>query len=252
MACLHFTMAAVPSSSLGQTSQTNRSDGAESRARLVGVALKLFAEQGFQRTSTREIAEAAQVNISAISYYFGDKAGLYRAAFFEPLGTPCGQASASAVRRTGAPQQAQVSSTAELPLPQLLQAFYAEFLAPLKQGDDMRLVMRLHFREMVEPTGLWADEIENEIKPQHHMMVQMLTRLFGLKKPDDDVQRLTFAIVGLAVHFFVGREIIDGIAPQLLAKPKAVDALAERLALYAEAMIRAEASRRGVALQENA
>lgn len=226
-----------------------RADGAEARARLVNTALRLFAEQGFQRTSTREIAEAAQVNISAISYYFGDKAGLYRAAFFEPLGTPCGQAMGSATRSAGAPGQAQVCGKADLPLPQMLQAFYAEFLAPLKQGDDMRLVMRLHFREMVEPTGLWADEIENEIKPQHQMMVQMLTQLFGLKKPDDDVQRLTFAIVGLAVHFFVGREIIDGIAPQLLAKPKAIDVLADRLASYAHAMIHAEASRRGCVLE---
>jgi AcrR family transcriptional regulator len=231
-------MAAVPAS------PASRTDGAESRARLVRTALRLFAEQGFQRTSTREIAEAAQVNISAISYYFGDKAGLYRAAFFEPLGGASGPGSP--------PQRATCAGMGTHDsLGQLLRSFYAEFLAPLKQGEDMRLVMRLHFREMVEPTGLWADEIENEIKPQHQMMVQMLTELFGLKQPDDDVQRLTFAIVGLAVHFFVGREIIDGIAPQILAKPKAVDVLAERLALYAEAMIRAESARRGLPLMEN-
>ena len=46
----------------------------------------LFAQQGFAKTSTREIAEAAGTNIAAISYYFGDKAGLYRAVFFEPQG----------------------------------------------------------------------------------------------------------------------------------------------------------------------
>lgn len=227
-------MTAVPSS------PASRTDGAESRARLVRIALRLFAEQGFQRTSTREIAEAAQVNISAISYYFGDKAGLYRAAFFEPLGAPPPHA-ACVDKDLPAPNAATL-------LPGL-RTFYAEFLAPLKQGEDMRLVMRLHFREMVEPTGLWADEIENEIKPQHHMMVRMLTGLFGLKKPDDDVQRLTFAIVGLAVHFFVGREVIDGIAPQLLDKPKSIDLLADRLASYANAMIHAEASRRGCVLE---
>lgn len=50
--------------------------------------LRLFAQQGFARTSTRELAEDAGVNIASISYYFGDKAGPYRAVFFEPLGSP--------------------------------------------------------------------------------------------------------------------------------------------------------------------
>lgn len=48
-----------------------RIDGQETRTRLLDAALALFAEQGFAKTSTREIALAAQVNISAISYYFG-------------------------------------------------------------------------------------------------------------------------------------------------------------------------------------
>ncbi|HEX7868511.1 MAG TPA: TetR family transcriptional regulator [Chryseobacterium sp.] len=37
------------------------------------AAEKLFAENGFQGTSTREISKAANVNISMISYYFGSK-----------------------------------------------------------------------------------------------------------------------------------------------------------------------------------
>ena len=59
----------------------SRSDGVQSRERLLMAAMRLFAEQGFAKTSTREIALAAGTNIASISYYFGDKAGLYRAAF---------------------------------------------------------------------------------------------------------------------------------------------------------------------------
>ena len=58
-----------------------RTDGVEARNRLLAAALKLFAEKGFANTSTRQLAAAAGVNIAAISYYFGDKAGLYRAAY---------------------------------------------------------------------------------------------------------------------------------------------------------------------------
>jgi DNA-binding transcriptional regulator YbjK len=63
-----------------------RSDGAEARHRLLHTALRLFAQKGFAKTSTREIAREAEVNISAISYYFGDKEGLYAATFCEPMG----------------------------------------------------------------------------------------------------------------------------------------------------------------------
>ncbi|PWN63892.1 TetR/AcrR family transcriptional regulator [Chryseobacterium viscerum] len=41
------------------------------------AAEKLFAEKGFEGTSTREIAKDAHVNISMISYYFGSKEKLY-------------------------------------------------------------------------------------------------------------------------------------------------------------------------------
>ena len=67
-----------------------RSDGEQSRERLLHAALRLFAHQGYERTSTREIAEAAAANVAAISYYFGDKAGLYKAVFFGASGLPAG------------------------------------------------------------------------------------------------------------------------------------------------------------------
>ena len=62
------------------------------RQKLVLAALATFAEKGYEGASTREIAEKAGANISSIRYYFGDKAGLYRAAYTEALcGTPFAQ-----------------------------------------------------------------------------------------------------------------------------------------------------------------
>lgn len=45
------------------------------------AAEKLFAEKGFDKTSTREISRAANVNISMISYYFGSKEKLLESLF---------------------------------------------------------------------------------------------------------------------------------------------------------------------------
>jgi len=210
----------------------SRPDGAQARAKLLHHALQLFAERGLNGTSTRDIAQAAGTNVSAISYYFGDKAGLYRAVFFEPLGDLC---------RRGSSFEIAGSTLAER-----LRRYFTEFLAPLQLGDELRLVMRLHFREMIDPTGLWAEVVENEFKPQHAALVSMLQAELGLPEPDADLHRLVFSLVGMPVHFFVGLDVIDQIAPEVI-DGAAVDLLAERLTGYATAMVEAERARRATA-----
>lgn len=56
-------------------------DGA--RSLLIANAIEIFGRDGFHAASTRAIADAAGVNISQISYYFGGKEGLYLAIFGE-------------------------------------------------------------------------------------------------------------------------------------------------------------------------
>lgn len=53
----------------------------EKQLHIMDVATDLFAEHGFTRTSVREIAEAAGVNVAMISYYFGSKEQLLEALF---------------------------------------------------------------------------------------------------------------------------------------------------------------------------
>ncbi|MNR79366.1 putative HTH-type transcriptional regulator YttP [compost metagenome] len=207
-----------------------RSDGAEARARLLQAALRLFADKGFSKTSTREIALAADVNIAAIKYYFGDKAGLYRAVFTEPMGSPC--------------DFMLLSAQDAFSLRESLTGFFAGFLEPLKQGDLVQLCVRLHFREMLEPTGLWAEDIDNNIKPAHAAMVAMLARHLNAPEADDEIHRLAFSIVSLPLQMFVARDVIDAIRPDLMNSPAAIDEWAAKMTLYAEAMTEVEASRR--------
>ena len=206
-----------------------RSDGAEARGHLLLTALRLFAEKGYAKTSTREIALAAGANVAAISYYFGDKAGLYRSVFTEPLGA-CDDISRY--------------QPAHLSLRQALEGFIAGFLEPLKLGDLAQQLTRLHFREMLEPTGLWAEQINLQIKPAHAALVEVLRRHLGVSKVDDDIHRLAFSITGLAMQVFISRDVIDGVRPQLIVSAKAIDLWAARLADFAEAMIAVEAARR--------
>src|SRR6201996_9242951 len=53
--------------------------GEETGRRIVGVALRLFGERGFEGASTRDIAASAGVNAPALQYYFDNKEGVYLA-----------------------------------------------------------------------------------------------------------------------------------------------------------------------------
>jgi AcrR family transcriptional regulator len=212
----------------GDDARKTRSDGVQSRERLLLAAMRLFAEQGFAKTSTREIALAAGTNVASISYYFGDKAGLYRAAFTEPA--PCHRNDA-------------LFAGAALSLRDALRAFYADLLEPLKQGDLARLAMRMWYREMLEPTGLWEEEIDTGIKPAYAALVQVLGRHLNAEH-DDSLARLAFSIVGMAMHLMVARDVIDQIRPELLATSEAIDTWLERLAEDAESLVEAEQRRR--------
>ncbi|WP_374541266.1 TetR/AcrR family transcriptional regulator [Flavobacterium sp.] len=46
---------------------------------ILNVSLKLFAEKGFDGTSIRDIAKAADINVAMVSYYFGSKENLLEA-----------------------------------------------------------------------------------------------------------------------------------------------------------------------------
>lgn len=58
--------------------------------RIIDTAIPLFAKKGFVAVTIREVADAAQINSSAISYYFKGKEGLYQAVLektFLPVAT---------------------------------------------------------------------------------------------------------------------------------------------------------------------
>jgi TetR/AcrR family transcriptional regulator, regulator of cefoperazone and chloramphenicol sensitivity len=213
------------------TAEPNTDDA---RARLLNAGLQLFANQGYSQTSTRELAEAASVNVAAISYYFGDKAGLYRAVFFEPLGS-----SMEALVRFTSPGMS---------LEQALQAYFEAFLSPLREGDAARLCVKLRFREMLEPTGLWEEEVTRDIKPMHDAMLDLLARHMRLPAPDLELHRLVLSLQGLGVHVIVGHDITQQLAAELNDAPAAVDDWVRSLSGYALAMVQAEAARRGLPL----
>lgn len=72
------------SSTTGTPRQARRSD---TRQRIQDVALELFAEQGYERTSLREIAERLAVTKAALYYHFKTKEDIL-VSIFEDVARP--------------------------------------------------------------------------------------------------------------------------------------------------------------------
>jgi AcrR family transcriptional regulator len=223
---------AKPNPSAGAGDSTSGKEPDPARARLLRAGLRLFAHHGFAATSTRELALAAGVNVAAISYYFGDKAGLYRAVFFEPLGE-------------FADGIASLAAT-PVPLEDALRLFYAHFVEPLTLGEDGRHCVKLRMREMIEPTGLWDQEVNEGIRPMHEAMLALLCRHLGLDQPDDELHRLVICLSALGVHLHLGRDVTDAVAPQLNRAADANARWADCLLRQGLAMVAHEQQRRAL------
>lgn len=63
-------------------------DKKDKKDEILDVAEKLFAEQGYEAVSVREISKAADINIAMISYYFGSKEKLYEDVIDRKLISP--------------------------------------------------------------------------------------------------------------------------------------------------------------------
>jgi len=208
-----------------------RADGVQARERILLAALRLFADKGYASTSVRDIAQAADANVAAIGYYFGDKAGLYRAALYEPVH---GQAD-------GTPQFDAPGLTIRAALTRYMRAC----LRPLGQGEAVLLSVRLRMRETFESTGMLEDERVLRVQ-MHRRLVALLARDLGVA-PGLELDALACAIFALVAYPYYGREQIRRAAPALVDAPDALDAWTARLAGYAAALVAAERRRRQAA-----
>lgn len=203
----------------------------ETRWYLLQAAAEIFAEVGYHAATTREICRRAEVNLASIHYYFGDKAELYREVFRLPFLSECNEFAALDIEKVS--------------LQEALHSFYGWLFPSCPEEDPMQqLFMRLHAREEAEPTGVLGDAMVQAFRPNYEKVQTLLCREFGLKKSDAEVDRLTFAVIGLATVYFHNRTAIDNFASHLIPGQKARELMAERLVSYAVALIEADRVRR--------
>jgi len=203
------------------------------REQLIRHATAIFAAKGFAAASTREICEAAGVNVASIHYYFGDKEGLYRETLLRPIA-----AFAEAFGRFDDPALAFEDS---------IRMFLAPFIGLGGGAMDAAVeadVMKLHLREMLDPSAAFREIVEQVIAPVHHALCRIVASECGLDRPDEDIHQFAFALAAMANDYCMSREFMKLLAPGVLDRPRAKEQILDRLVGYARALLDHEIARR--------
>jgi AcrR family transcriptional regulator len=121
-----------------------REAGLRTRTRLMDAALDLLAERGEDGVSLRELTDAAQANVAAVSYHFGSLKSLFDAAIEYAL-----------ERYLDAQQEAVSALGAGASLEALAAAFARPMMRALAVGGRDLDVMRIVARAGVDPPEGW-------------------------------------------------------------------------------------------------
>ncbi|MCH7929544.1 MAG: CerR family C-terminal domain-containing protein [Proteobacteria bacterium] len=182
-----------------------RADGAASRARILEAAGKLFADQGYDAVSTRALAKAARVNLSAIGYHFGGKAGLYQEVLrqlivdSEPIMGPA----AEGLRMGVAGARGDKAKLAEV-----MAGFIRHLLGAVLRDERMRWPMALMLREFHQPSPWFPMLLEQRIHPLHNAVAGLVGAATGRRPDDAETRLLTAVLIGQCMALGAARRVV--------------------------------------------
>lgn len=158
---------------------------------IIDVAIRQFGDRGFEGTSTRSIAAAAETVMSSITYHFGGKEGLY---------LTCADHIASKIADRLAPTLERIESAEHLDRNEAVAAVAAviETLARLMLNDESRDWAQFIIREQQTPGPAFERIYAGMMKK----VIVCLIRLIQLAQPgtdDDPARALAVTLVGQAL-----------------------------------------------------
>jgi AcrR family transcriptional regulator len=203
--------------------------GAEgARERLLEAAGPVFAEHGFEGATVRQLASQAGVNIAAVSYHFGDKAGLYRACITEGFG---------AFHRVATDHQSLIEPEREpeRALQEWLGGMVERSLGPGKPQWLNEVMMR----EMVRPTDVLGELVQSFMRPQQQRAARAAGALMGCDPDDARVVRAVYSMVAQVLFYKHCRHVVARLVPVDVSTAQARAQLARHIIAFSLAGLRA-------------
>jgi AcrR family transcriptional regulator len=168
------------------------------RERIVEAAGELFAERGFEATTVRDICQAADANVAAVNYYFGDKQRLYVEAVI--------RAHRWRMERVKLPEWSPNTNPE-----QKLADFIKTFIRRVRSGPGDTWHTRLIMREIGNPSAACAELVQSSIRPQFEILLSILGELLPGETDAQKLRLTAFSIVGQCLFYHFADPVIRNL-----------------------------------------
>ena len=207
---------------MSQTARAVTAAG-NTRERLLGAALEVFAERGYDAATIREICSRAGANVAAVHYHFGDKRKLYQAIYgtlFETLRQ----------RRTGfLPADAPAGERLKV----YIRALFEEiFCSPGNSNRQVQL-STIYLSEMAHPSEVLDLIVAEHLEPDARELYSIVAELLGTAPDDTDTIDCAASVIGQVLYYYHAGPIVSRLHPDRPPVPERLDALVEHVWSFA-------------------
>lgn len=203
---------------------------AATRAALIKAAGPLFAQQGYEATRTREIADKAKANVSAINYHFGSKMGLYQAVIKD--------------------QAEQLISTFPLQTEEIRNQDPETRFRFLVNGLLHRVLSqtahtqqgRICVREFAEPTEALDFLVKEIVQHQFGITNEVVSAVLGRAADKEEVHRIQVSVVSQCFYYGMAEPMLTRLGVKIPKTEEEISVLADHIIRFSLAGIAASRS----------
>jgi AcrR family transcriptional regulator len=170
------------------------------RDRLLDEAEELFAQKGYYAVGVREITKAAESNLAAVNYHFGNKLNLYLEVF----------------RSRWLPRASRIQENIrqslqnnKKPTPDMVVQFFARaFLEGPMSTDERTRHLKLISGELTQPTEAFELIVEQIFRPLFGKLLEDLRKVMPESIDEKKMVLNVFSILSMVLYFNFARPLI--------------------------------------------
>jgi AcrR family transcriptional regulator len=184
----------------------NRKNGrnhhsALTRDRILDEAENLFAQKGYHAVSVRAITNAAESNLAAVNYHFGNKQNLYLEVFrsrWLPRASRIQKSFRQSLQDNSCPTSGMV-----------IQSFARAFLEGPMSADERTRHLKLISGELTQPTDAFDLVVDQVFRPLFGKLLEDMRRVMPGTIDERQMVLNVFSILSMVLYFNFARPLIS-------------------------------------------